>query len=60
MLPDCFDDQTIMSVHSTQEIYDGCLAAVKAGNTFVTGFCSDPSQTAFGIRFEDINRSTDR
>jgi len=45
MLPDCFDDQTITSVHSTQEIYAGCNAPVKAGNAFVTGICSDPSQT---------------
>lgn len=61
MVADCFIDETITSVQSTQEIYDGCLTPVKTGNTFVTGFCSDPSQTENRRTFADtIARLIDR
>jgi hypothetical protein len=60
MLPDCFADESIMFVHATHEIYDGCRTPVKTGNVFVTGFCSDPSQTENSRRSQVIDRSLDR
>jgi hypothetical protein len=60
MLPDCFADESIMSVQATHEIYDGCRAPVKTGNMIVIGFCSDPSQTENPRRTARTNLQHDR